>query len=146
MFFASRVSFDLMAKKTQKKAGAISELQRYLLIGAGFGLYFGWFFTPQREPTLSVAITRTILAAVVMFLFQLYQQGRGEFQTLLRKTPLNVLQLFVFFAVLEVRRFFYEIGFGLTETHLGGRSVTAVVLIVIGVALAGLYYWRNRPQ
>ena len=135
-----------MAKKARKKSSALSELQRYLLIGASFGLYFGWFFNPQREPSISVAITRTIAVTIVMFLFHLYQQGRENFPALLRKTPFSFLQYFIFFIALEGRHIFYDFGFGITETHLGGRSATAVVMIIVGLLMAFLYYWINKQE
>ena len=135
-----------MAKKSKRKSNGISEFQRYLLIGGAFGLYFGWFFNPQREPNLSVAITRTVVVTIIMFLFHLYQQGRGEVQTLLKRTPLSFAQYFIFFIVLEGRHFFYDFGFGITETHLGGRSATAVVMISVGLLMAVLYYWINKPE
>ena len=122
----------MKAKSTIK-----SDLQRHLLIGAGLGLYFGWFFIPQREPSIIYPFVVAIMVTVEMFLVRLYQRGRAEIGTCLREAPVNLLQYFVLLLALEARHYAHD---------AGGRVWTAIFMIILGSGMGALYWWKNRAK
>lgn len=136
-----------MAKKSKRKQSVISDLQRHLLTGAAFGLYFGWFFRPQREPNFIFALLLAVVITLGVFLFRLIRQGTGESRALLQATPMNFVQSFLILASLEARHFFYDFGSGLMSNPvLGGRIATAIVMVLLWAIFGGFYYWRNNQK
>ena len=47
---------------------------RYVLTGAGLGLYFGLFFRPLREPNLLLVVVLSLLAALITVVFQMIRE------------------------------------------------------------------------
>ncbi len=136
-----------MAKKSKQKSTGISELQRHLLTGAAFGLYFGWFFRPQREASFVFAIFLAVILTIVMLLYRLYQNGRENAQATFKEAPLNFGQFLIFWTALEFRHFAYDFGSPMTSNPvIGGRLASAVLMIFVGVLLGGIYYWRNSQK
>ncbi len=62
--------------------------QRYVLVGAALGLYFGIFFRPAREPSFIAAVVLSLMATAVTLLI------RGLKKKLFSRS--NALLLFTF--------------------------------------------------
>lgn len=48
--------------------------QRYVLVGAAIGLYFGIFFRPEREPSFVTAFILSLMATAVTLLIRAFQK------------------------------------------------------------------------
>lgn len=114
---------------------AMSKRQRYLLTGAGLGLYFGLFFRPLREaPSLGLVLGLSLLSAFLMTLLQLRNPEQRSLPRLLTY-GLSTWVAFAFaLAVLEGRHLAYEIG---------GRAATAAFTTLSG-AIGGLVYASRK--
>ena len=102
-------------------------MQRYILIGAAIGLYYGIFYRPtDTSPDYGIAIILSILAALVTVAVRFW--GKKEPFTTIAKSFLGT---FAFYAVilltLAVRKF---------AEQIGGRIGVTVVTTLIGVGLA----------
>lgn len=113
--------------KDKNTARAIGRMQRYILIGAAIGLYYGIFYRPtDTSPDYGIAIILSILAALVTVAVRFW--GKKEPFTTIAKSFLGT---FAFYAVilltLAVRKF---------AEQIGGRIGVTVVTTLIGVGLA----------
>ena len=133
---------DVMNTKSKMNA----TMQRYILIGAGLGLYFGYFFRFPRDPNFAYVFALALVVTIVMFIvrvlglipafqrFKFYQINPMTFGEILRQIPINFLQYLAILAALEARHIVHDVG---------GRFGTSIFMTVLG-ALSGIWYWwRN---
>lgn len=114
-------------------------LRRTVLTGAAIGLYFGYFFRPQREPNAILVVELSILAALVTVLLRVWRDRGQERQSLpyyLAYTARTWLQFFLLLVVLEGRHLVYNWG--------GRLSVMAMTTITGG--LAGFWYAHQNAD
>lgn len=115
-------------KIAEKNAGReIGRTQRYVLIGAAIGLYYGLFYRPtDTSPDYGIAIVLSIVAALVTVAVRFWN----------KKQPVlawvkSFIGTFLFYATilltLAVRK--------LAE-QVGGRLTVTVATTLIGIALA----------
>lgn len=123
-------------------------LQRYILIGASLGLYFGYFFRPQRDPNFAYALALAVIVTIGMFalrvlgmvpLFQrvkFLQASSMSFGDALRQVPINLIQYTAILAALELRHYAHD---------MGGWIATSILMTFLG-ALSGVWYWWRNPE
>ena len=60
---------------TKKSAYEIGRMQRYILIGAGIGLYYGLFYKPSSvDPDYGIAIVLSIFAALITVVVRFWKK------------------------------------------------------------------------
>jgi len=110
--------------------------QKYLLTGAGIGLYFGVFFRPLREPSFGFAVVLAVIATIVT-------QGLTAFR---KKQMPPITRVFLSFGqyllitlAFEARHLAFD---------LGGRvgAIALSVLTGVLVALSMAYFKLNNPE
>ena len=124
-------------KKTaqEKTAREIGRMQRYVLIGAGFGLYYGIFYKPSdTQPDYGIAIILSVLAALVTVAVRFWKK-KQPFLTIAKSFFWTFLFYAVFLLTLAVRK--------LAE-QLGGRIAVTLVTTLIGIGLAYSLAARSR--
>lgn len=116
-----------------KKITTNQLLTRYVLTGAGLGLYFGFFFRPAREPNVWFALLLAVVVAVVMTAIEAWQKRPLSWK-LLKTAVANFVKAFLFLLLLELRHPVYD---------YGGKVAVTIFMTVMG-ALAGLGYAYER--
>jgi hypothetical protein len=110
-------------------------LQRYVLVGAAIGLYFGFFFRPLRDgPSVGMVLGLSLLAALVTVGLKAYRE-RPSFPTLLRRFGISWLQFAVIVATLEARHLAYD---------AGGRTAVVLLTGAMGALLGGWWYYDRK--
>lgn len=98
--------------------------QKYVLIGAGLGLYFGIFFRPVREPSFAVALLLGVVATVVTVIVNTIQNKKLP---TLRKSLLFLVQYILLMVAFEARHVAFD---------LGGKAAAIVLSTCTGVIIA----------
>lgn len=117
-------------KEERKGTVAAGSLSRYLLTGAGLGLYFGLFFRPAREPSVQVVVGLSLVAALAITVLQLRHPEQRHGGRLLRTFLKTSAGFALVLAMLELRHIFY---------NLGGRAATSLFTTVYGAGLGYVY-------
>lgn len=129
-----------MAAKQRPKEQAGSRRQRYVLVGAALGLYFGYFFRPVREPnilsSLLLVAGLSLLAALVVTLLRMRRPENREAGRLVRYGLSMWLTFALFLAMQEGRHYAHA---------LGGRLATIIFTTIAGAAL-GWWYWVTAEE
>ena len=110
---------------------------RYMLVGAGLGLYLGISFRPvEREANFFTPIMLAVLGAIVLVIFR-YISGARPNLAGLAKMLLTSFALFAFFfLIMELR---YQ------ALDLGGRWLVIAFTTVAGVVNGIIYaYGQSR--
>lgn len=124
-------NYSKMTKKQEKtKQDRTALLKRYALVGAGLGIYFGFFFRPVREPSLLVVVGLSLLIAVVTVILKLVRRERPSLNQLLKDAGITFAKYALVLAVLEGRHLAHD---------YGGRWAVTVMTTVMG-ALVGLWW------
>ncbi len=112
--------------KDKNAARSIGRMQRYILIGAAIGLYYGIFYRPSdTSPDYGIAIILSILAALVTVVVRFW--GKKEpFPNLVR----SFLGTFAFYAVILLTLAIRKVA-----EQIGGRIGLTVVTTLIGIGL-----------
>ena len=113
-----------------------ANIWRYVLTGAGLGLYFGFLFRPVREPSLLLAIGLSFLAALVTIVIHMIRQRKLFTRALLVRFFKIWGQVMLGLVVLELRHPVYD---------LGGKAAVTVMTTAVGV-LVGLWYWQQQNK
>jgi hypothetical protein len=101
---------------------------RYLLVGAGLGLYFGYFFRPVRDANMVLALALAVIATIVTTAVRWFRGHRPPLARFLRETGGLFLQFGVFLLILEGRHLAF---------NWGGRIVVVLFTTLLGT-LTGL--------
>jgi membrane associated rhomboid family serine protease len=122
--------------KKQTNGQAVSrEWQRYLLTGAGLGLYFGLFFRPLRDaPSLGLVLGLSLLSALLMTLLQLRNAQQRSLRLLLPYALRTWIAFAFIMAVLEGRHLVHD---------FGGRAATTIFTTLSGAVGGLVYAWRK---
>jgi hypothetical protein len=120
----------------EQVAREIGRKQRYVLIGAALGLYYGIFYRPSdTAPDYGIAILLSIVAALVTVAIRFWGK-KQPFRILAESFVRTFLFYAVFLLVLAVRK--------LAE-QMGGRAAVTVLTTVTGIGLAYLLATRKGP-
>lgn len=119
-------------EKTRQARAAL--LKRYVLVGAGLGIYFGYFFRPAREPSLLIVVGLSLLIAVVSVVLKLLRKERPSFSQILTEAGLTFARYGLLLTILEGRHLAYD---------FGGRWAVTAMTTMMG-ALVGFWWWYER--
>lgn len=119
-----------MKQKQKTKQDRAELLRRYALVGAGLGIYFGFFFRPVREPSLVVVVGLSLLIAAVMTGIKLARGERLSPLQLLKDAGITFAKYALVLTILEGRHLAYD---------FGGRWAVTAMTTVMG-ALTGLWW------
>jgi hypothetical protein len=94
----------------KRSAYEIGSIQRYLLIGAGIGLYYGLFYKPSgADPDYGIAIVLSIFAALITVLIRFW--GKKQPFSVIINNFFELLLLYsVFLLTLAARHLAEQIG------------------------------------
>lgn len=120
-------------KQTRPQETYRQRFQRYSLIGAALGLYFGFFFRPAREPDPLFVIGLAALAALVMTFLRM---RREKAPTALARYGLRTFALYALaLLILEGRHWAFE---------AGGRTAVVLMTTLLGaVTGASMARWGS---
>lgn len=121
---------------TTKDKGPQYSLTRYVLTGAGLGLYFGLFFQPVREPYLFTPLLLGSAGALVMTLLALRRPEARKPRALARYALGAWLGLTLALLVLEGRHPIYNVA---------GKAGVTLFTTAAGAA-AGAWYARRAAE
>lgn len=117
-------------------AREIGRKQRYVLIGAALGLYYGIFYRPSdTAPDYGIAILLSIVAALVTVAIRFWGK-KQPFGTIAKSFVGTFLFYAVFLLMLAARK--------LAE-QMGGRAAVTVLTTVTGICLAYVLAARRGP-
>lgn len=101
-------------------------IQRYVLIGAALGLYYGIFYTPSgTDPDYGIAIVLSLFAALITVAIR-FRKKRPSFSGMLRAFGETLLFFLVFLLTLAARTYIVQ---------LGGQIALAVFTTVVGCGM-----------
>jgi hypothetical protein len=112
-----------------KKSTAKYSTSRYAWTGAAIGLYFGFFFRPQREVNFGYALMLALLIAVVFTALHGWRE-RPSFKTIPAYFAISFVKAALVMSLLEGRHFAFD---------WGGRTAVVIFCAVMG-ALSGLWF------
>ncbi len=113
----------------------LGKLQRYVLIGAALGLYYGVFYTPSgTDPDYGIAIALSLLAALVTVVIRFWKK-RPPFSKILRAYGETLIFFSVFLLTLAARTFIIQVG---------GRIALGIFTTIVGSVMG--YVLASRKE
>lgn len=113
----------------------IGMLQRYVLIGAAIGLYYGIFYKPSgAEPDYGIAIILSILAALITVIVRFWKK-KQSFSIILKNYFETLLFYSVFLLTLAVRQL---------ADQIGGRIAVMLITTLTGICMG--YFMATRKK
>lgn len=122
--------------RTTEESERQYSLSRYVLTGAGLGLYFGLFFQPVREPNLFTPLLLGAAGALVITLLTLRRPEAREPRTLARYALGAWLGLTLALLVLEGRHLVYD----------AAGKVGVTLFTTAAGAVAGAWYAHRAGE
>ncbi len=120
---------------TKKSAYEIGRMQRYILIGAGIGLYYGIFYKSSgTDPDYGIAIVLSILAALLTTVIRFWR----------KKEPFSVVIKYYFEMLLLYSVFLLSLAVRHLAEQIGGRFAVAVFTTLTGTFLG--YFMATRKK
>ena len=120
---------------TKKSAYEIGRMQRYILIGAGIGLYYGLFYKPSSvDPDYGIAIVLSIFAALITVVVRFWK----------KKQPFVVVVKYYFEMLLLYSVFLLTLAGRHLAEELGGRVAVALFTTLTGIFLG--YFMSTRKS
>lgn len=115
-------------------------LIRYLITGAGLGLYFGVFFRPivAREPDLLMPVALGIIGGLITAGIRVWRARPVNLKVAVQQGVTSVLAFVLFLVMMELRIWAFTQG-----GKLGVILLTTVTGIIIGLGLA---YLQGDPN
>jgi len=113
----------------------IGMLQRYILIGAAIGLYYGIFYKPSgTEPDYGIAVILSILAALITVIVRFWKK-KQPFSIILKNYIESLLFYSVFLLALAARQL---------ADQIGGRFAVMLITTLTGICLG--YFMATRKK
>lgn len=120
---------------TGKDPVVIGTIQRYVLIGAALGLYYGLFYKPTgTPPDYGIAVVLSILAAAITVAVRLWKK-KPSLLTLVR----SFLETFLFYLVLLL-----TLAVRQAADQIGGKLAVTLVTTLVGVGMG--YFMAIRKK
>ena len=120
----------------EQAAREIGRKQRYVLIGAALGLYYGIFYRPtDTAPDYGIAILLSIVAALVTVAIRFWGK-KQPFRIIAESFVRTFLFYAVFLLMLAARK--------LAE-QVGGRAAVTALTTATGIGLAYVLAARKGP-
>lgn len=119
----------------KRSAYAIGAIQRYVLIGAGLGLYYGIFYKPSDvAPDYGIAIVLSIFAALITVVMRFWK--KKEPFSVIVKSYFEMLLLYSVFLLMLAARSLVE--------QLGGKYGVMLFTTLTGMFLG--YFMATRKK
>jgi hypothetical protein len=123
-------------KVAREQAREIGRKQRFLLVGAALGLYYGIFYRPSDvAPDYGIAIVLSIFAALITVAIRFWGK-KQPFASIVK----SFVWTFLFYAA-----FLLVLAFRKLAEQLGGRAAVTVLTTLTGIGLAYLLASRKGP-
>jgi hypothetical protein len=123
-------------KIAREQAREVGRKQRFLLVGAALGLYYGIFYRPSDlTPDYGIAIVLSLLAALVTVVIRFWG----------KKQPFSVILKSFFWTFLFYAAFLLVLAARKLAEQLGGRTAVTVLTTLTGISLAYLLAARKGP-
>ena len=124
-----------MKTRTKKDPIVIGTIQRYILIGAAIGLYYGLFYRPSgTDPDYGIAVILSVVAAAVTVAIR-YWKKKPSFTTLIK----GYLETFLFYLVLLLTLAVRQLA-----EQIGGRLGLTLVTTLVGMGM-GYFMAIRKP-
>lgn len=121
---------------TKKDPVVIGTIQRYVLIGAGIGLYYGLFYRPSgTDPDYGIAVILSVVAAAVTVAVRFWKK-KPSFTTLIK----GYLETFLFYLVLLLTLAVRQLA-----EQIGGRLGLTLVTTLVGIGM-GYFMAIRKPS
>ena len=121
--------------RTKKDPIVIGTIQRYILIGAAIGLYYGLFYRPSgTDPDYEIAVILSVVAAAVTVAIR-YWKKKPSFTTLIK----GYLETFLFYLVLLLTLAVRQLA-----EQIGGRLGLTLVTTLVGMGM-GYFMAIRKP-
>ena len=125
-----------MKTSTKKDPIVIGTIQRYVLIGAAIGLYYGLFYRPSgTDPDYGIAVILSVVAAAVTVAIR-YWKKKPSFTTLIK----GYLETFLFYLVLLLTLAVRQLA-----EQIGGRLGLTLVTTLVGMGM-GYFMAIRKPS
>jgi hypothetical protein len=125
-----------MKTSTKKDPVVIGTIQRYVLIGAAIGLYYGLFYRPSgTDPDYGIALILSVVAAAVTVAVRLWKK-KPTFTTLIK----GYLETFLFYLVLLLTLAVRQLA-----EQIGGRLGLTLVTTLVGIGM-GYFMAIRKPS
>ena len=132
---AQREKRSEMKTGTRKDPVVIGTIQRYVLIGAALGLYYGLFYKPSNTPPdYGIAIVLSILAAVLTVAVRFWKK-KAPLPQLLK----SFLETFLFYLVLLLTLAVRQVA-----EQAGGKVAVTLVTTLVGMGMG--YFLAIRKK
>ena len=122
-------------RMTNRKRAKKFSTSRYAWTGAAIGLYFGFFFRPQREANFGYALLLAVLVAVALTALHGWRE-RPPFKTIPTYFALSFVKAALVLLLLEGRHIAFD---------WGGRTVVVIFSALMG-ALTGLWFAYEQSR
>ena len=120
---------------TKKSAYEIGRMQRYILIGAGIGLYYGIFYKSSGvDPDYGIAIVLSVIGALITAVIRFWK----------KKQPFSVVVKYYFEMLLLYSVFLLTLAGRHLAEQIGGRYAVAVFTTLTGTFLG--YFMATRKS
>jgi hypothetical protein len=120
---------------TKKSAYEIGRMQRYILIGAGIGLYYGIFYKSSGvDPDYGIAIVLSVIGALITTVIRFWK----------KKQPFSVVVKYYFEMLLLYSVFLLTLAGRHLAEQIGGRFAVAVFTTLTGTFLG--YFMSTRKS
>jgi hypothetical protein len=124
-----------MKTSTKKDPVVIGTIQRYVLIGAAIGLYYGLFYRPSdTAPDYGIAVILSILAAAVTVAVRFWKK-KAPFSTLIK----SYFETFLFYLVLLLTLAARQLA-----EQIGGRFGVTLVTTLVGIGMGYVMATRKK--
>lgn len=125
-----------MKTSTKKDPVVIGTIQRYVLIGAAIGLYYGLFYRPSgTDPDYGIALILSVVAAAVTVAVRFWKK-KPTFTTLIK----GYLETFLFYLVLLLTLAVRQLA-----EQIGGRLGLTLVTTLVGIGM-GYFMAIRKPS
>jgi hypothetical protein len=115
-----------MKTMTKRNPVVIGTIQRYVLIGAALGLYYGIFYRPSNtDPDYGIVVVLSILAAGMTVAVRFWKK-KVSFGTLVK----NYFETFLFYLVLLLTLAVRQLA-----EQLGGKFGVTLVTTLVGMGM-----------
>ena len=122
---------------TKKEAMRIGMIQRYLLIGAAIGLYYGLFYKPSdTPPDYGIAILLSVLAALITVIVRFWR----------KKQPFSVVIKYFFEMLLLFSVFLLSLAVRQLADQIGGRIAVVLVTTLSGCGLGYFMATKSKSE
>jgi hypothetical protein len=124
-----------MKTNTKKDPVVIGTIQRYVLIGAAIGLYYGLFYQPSTtDPDYAIALVLSFLAALVTVAIRFWKKN-ASFSTILK----SFVETFLFYSVLLLTLAVRHVA-----QQIGGKFGVTLVTTLVGMGMGYVMATRKK--